>query len=69
MAARPTRAISEKTDLSLDLQLNRSDMDFDKNTCRVCGDPIVIQIFKGTGIGSENCRKIFEKESDGHSDR
>jgi predicted nucleic acid-binding Zn ribbon protein len=44
-------------------------MEFDKNKCRVCGDPIVIQIFKGTGIGSDNCRKIFEKERDGDSDR
>lgn len=68
MAARRTRAISEKTDLSLDLQLNRSDVEFDRNICRVCKEPIKIQIFKGTGIGSDNCRKIFEREGDGHTD-
>lgn len=44
-------------------------MDFDRNICRVCNEPIKIQIFKGTGIGSDLCRKIFEKEDDGNRDR
>lgn len=26
--------------------------------CEVCGKPITIQINKGTGVCSENCKKI-----------
>lgn len=41
---------------------------FDKDTCRVCKEPIKIAIFRGSGIGSDNCRKIDEKENDDNAD-
>lgn len=33
-----------------------------RNICRVCTKEITIAIRKGTGICSENCKKVDEKE-------
>lgn len=36
-----------------------------ENTCRVCGESIRVMINRGSGVCSENCRKIDNRQKEG----